>query len=258
MANDETASKSTLGASPSATRGQAETFSTTNWSVVVQAAQIDPAASAEALEQLCRVYWYPLYAFLRRSGSSPEEAEDLTQGFFGRLIEKEALKTVAREKGKFRTFLLTSLRNYVSHESGKQRTQKRGGNNTFTPWDEIEAEQRYLHEPAETHSPEKLFDRRWAFTVVEQVLGQLRKEYESSNRLPVFVELQARLTQESDPASLAAAAGRLNMSEGALKVALHRLRRRFGEHLRAQIATTVASADQVEEELRHLLSAISS
>jgi RNA polymerase sigma-70 factor (ECF subfamily) len=257
MANDETANKSTMAASSRQAREGAGTFSTTDWSVVVEVAKSDPAASAEALEQLCRAYWYPLYAFVRRCGSSLEEAEDLTQGFFAHLIEKEALKRVGREKGKFRTFLLTSLSNYISNESGKQRTQKRGGKNTFTPWEEIDAEQRYLHEPVESHSPEKLFDRRWAFTVVEQVLGQLRKEYESGNKLPVFAELQSRLTQESDPASLATAAARLNMSEGALKVALHRLRRRFGEHLRAQIATTVASVDQVEEELRHLLAAIS-
>jgi RNA polymerase sigma-70 factor (ECF subfamily) len=182
----------------------------------------------------------------------------LCQGFFGHLIEKKSLKTVGPERGRFRSFLLTAFSNFANNESGKQRAQKRGGLNIIISWEELEAEQRYLHEPVEGLTPEKLFDRRWAFTVVEHVLCQLRHEYAGGNKLPVFVELQGWLTQEADPGVIAAAAQRLEMGEGALKVALHRLRRRFGEHLRAQVAATVVSPDEIEEELRHLVAALSS
>jgi RNA polymerase sigma factor (sigma-70 family) len=258
MANDDSAGKPTSKASFPSVAENAAAFCTTHWSVVVAAAKGDSTASAEALEQLCRIYWYPLYAFARRRGCSPEEAEDLSQGFFERLIEKESLKTVAPEKGRFRTFLLTAFSNFAYNERGKQRAQKRGGLNLITSWEEVDAEKRYLLEPVEGLTPEKLFDRRWAFTVVEQVLCQLRQEYTAGNKLPVFVELEACLTQEAGPGVMAAAAQRLAMGEGALKVALHRLRRRFGEHLRAQVASTVVSPDQVEEELRHLVAALSS
>ena len=225
---------------------------------MVEAAKGDSPASAAALAHLCSIYWYPLYAFIRRRGCSPEEAEDLTQGFFGRLIEKEGLKTVGREKGKFRSFLLSTFSNYANSEWARQHTQKRGGLNRITSWDGMEAEERYLLEPMDSLTPEKLFERRWAFIVVEQVLCQLRHEYAKSNRLAVFTELQACLTQAAEPGVIAAAARRLEMGEGALKIALHRLRRRFGQHLRAQVAATVASPDQVEEELHHLVAALSS
>lgn len=258
MATDDTAGTGTPKAPLLPAGENAAAFSTTHWSVVVEAAKNDSAASAEALEKLCRIYWYPLYAFARRRGCDREEAEDLSQGFFEHLIEKEALKSVGSEKGKFRSFLLTSFSNFVNNERGKQRAQKRGGLNLITSWEEVEAEQRYLDESVEGLTPEKLFDRRWAFTVVEQVLSQLRQEYAGGNKLPVFVELEAFLTQEAGPGVIAAAAQRLQMGEGALKVALHRLRRRFGEHLRAQVTSTLVSPDEVEEELRHLLAALSS
>ena len=257
MANDDTAGM-TPKASPLPAVENAAAFSTTHWSVIVEAAKNDSTASAEALEKLCRIYWYPLYAFGRRCGCSPEDAEDLSQGFFARLIEKESLKTVGPEKGKFRSFLLTAFSNFANNERGKRLTQKRGGLNIITSWDGMEAEQRYLHEPADGSTPEKLFDRSWASTLVDQVLRQLRQEYERGNKLPVFRELQAYLTHEADPGVIAAAAQRLEMAEGALKVALHRLRRRFGEHLRAQVASTLVSPDDVEEELRHLVAALSS
>lgn len=257
MANDDIGGiKPKASALPAADNAAA--FSTTHWSVVVEAARGDSTASAEALEKLCRIYWYPIYAFARRRGCSPEDAEDLSQGFFGHLIEKESLRTVGPEKGKFRSFLLTAFSNFANNETSKHRTQKRGGLNIITSWDGIEAEQRYLHEPAEGFTPEKLFDRSWAFTLVDQVLCQLRQEYERGNKLPVFTELQAYLTHEADPGVIAAAAQRLKMAEGALKVALHRLRRRFGEHLRAQVASTLVSLDEVEEELRHLMAALTS
>ena len=257
MANDDTAG-TTPKASPLQAAENAAAFSTTHWSVVVEAAKNDSTASAEALEKLCRIYWYPLYAFARRRGCSPEDAEDLCQGFFARLIEKESLKTVGPEKGRFRSFLLTAFSNFANNERSKQRTQKRGGLNIMTSWDGMEAEQRYLHEPADGFTPEKLFDRSWAFTLVDQILCQLRQEYERGNKLPVFKELQPYLTHEAAPGDIAAAAQRLEMAEGALKVALHRLRKRFGEHLRAHVASTVGSPDEVEEELLHLVASLSS
>jgi len=258
MTNEKTAGSPTLKASSPPAAENAAAFSTTHWSVVVEAAKGNSTTSVEALEKLCRIYWYPLYAFARRRGCNPEEAEDLSQGFFGRLIEKESLKTVGPEKGRFRSFLLTGFTNFANNEWEKQRAHKRGGLHRITSWEEVEAEQRYLHEPVDGFTPEKLFDRRWAFTVVEQVLCQLRQEYAGGNKLSVFVELEACLTQEADPGVIAAAAQRLEMEEGALKVALHRLRRRFGEHLRVQVASTVVSPDQVEEELRYLMAALSS
>lgn len=258
MACDGTARKSIEPTLPFSPLNKARAFSTTHWSVVVAAAGADSLRSAEALEQLCRTYWYPLYAFIRRRGCSPEEAEDLTQGFFEHLIEKEALRTVGRERGKFRSFLLTSFKNFAINARDYQHAQKRGGFNMVTPWEDMNAEQRYRCEPLDNLAPERLFDRRWAFTVVEQVLGQLRKEYSQGNRLPLFEELQKCLTQAPDPGEISAASQRLMMTEGALTVALHRLKRRFGKHLRAQIASTVVSPDQVEEELLHLLAALSS
>jgi RNA polymerase sigma factor (sigma-70 family) len=258
MTNADTAGESTPKASSLPAAENAAAFSTTHWSVIVEAAKGDSTVSAEALEKLCRIYWYPLYAFARRRGCSPEDAEDLSQGFFARLIEKESLKTVGPEKGKFRSFLLTAFSNFANNEREKQRTQKRGGLNLITSLDGTDAEQRYLHELADGLTPEKLFDRSWAFTVVDQVLCQLRDEYTAGNKLPVFAELQAYLTDEPDPGVIAVAAQRLQMGDGALKVALHRLRRRFGEHLRAQVASTVVSPDEVEEELRHLVASLSS
>lgn len=258
MANDDNAGEALPKASLMPAGENAAAFSTTHWSVVVEAAKDDPVASTEALEKLFRIYWYPLYAFARRRGCSPEDAEDLSQGFFGHLIEKESLKTVGPEKGKFRSFLLTAFSNFANNEREKQRTQKRGGSNLITSWDGMDAEQRYLHELANDLTPEKLFDRSWAFMVVDQVLRQLRDEYAAGNKLPVFTELQAYLTEEPNPGVMAVAAQRLQMTDGALKVALHRLRRRFGEYLRAQVASTVVSPDEVQEELRHLVAALSS
>jgi len=237
--------------------GNSAVFGTTHWSVILRAGNSDSILANDALEKLCRTYWYPLYAFVRRRGCSPHDSEDLTQAFFTHLLEREALKTVAREKGKFRSFLLATLTNFLNNERDKQQTLKRGGQIRMVSWDEAGAEELYQHEPIDHVTPEKLFERRWAFTVVEQVLARLKQEHESRNKQQLFDKMQPYLTREASPGYLAEVSAELQMTEGAVKVALHRLRRRFGELLRSQVAYTVADPELVEEEIRHLFSAIS-
>lgn len=238
-------------------QGHAGAFQTTNWSEVLNAAQNDLAGAAAAMEQLCRRYWFPIYAFVRRRGSDRQEAEDLTQGFFAHLLEMETLKKVDRQKGKFRTFLLSALTKFLSNEWDKRQTLKRGGRRQIISLDEVAAEQLYSLEPAESGSPEKLFDRRWASTLVDGVLGLLREEYRAAGKADLLARLEPSLTQEAAPGSYADWAAALGLSEGAMRVALHRLRRRFGELLRQEIAQTVASPGEVDEEIRHLFAAIS-
>ena len=204
--------------------GKVAAFGTTHWSLVLQAGNGNLAQANAALEKLCRTYWYPLYAFIRRQGCSPHDAEDLTQAFFSHLLEREALKTVAREKGKFRSFLLATLTNFLNNERDKQQTLKRGGRIRMVSWDEAKAEDQYQHEPVDHVTPAKLFERRWAFTVFEQALERLKKEHEGKNKRPVFEKLQPYLTREARPGYLAEVSAELEMTEGAVKVALHRLR----------------------------------
>lgn len=236
---------------------KAASFSTTHWSVVLEAGQGDIAKSTAALEKLCRQYWYPIYAFVRRRGSDRHEAEDLTQAFFAHLLDKETLKKVDRRKGKFRTFLLASLTNFLANEWDKRQTLKRGGEYQIMSLHEV-AEEMYGREPAAERAPEKLFDRRWALLVTETVLAQLKSEYAAQNKSNVFVQLEPGLTGELDAGWYQARAAALNMNEGAVRVALHRLRRRFGELLRAEIGQTVTNPQEVDEEIRHLFASMSS
>lgn len=238
------------------TQGVGSAFCTTQWTMVLAAGRDDPQRAAAALEELCRKYWYPLYAFLRRRGSSPHEAEDLAQGFFAFLLQHEALKKAAREKGKFRTFLLTALTNFLHNEWDKARTQKRGGGRRLMSLDQMAAEERYKHEPVDSLSPEKLFERRWALTLLEQALQRLREEYFNLGKGDLFKTLEPGLTGEVAPKLHAGWATTLGMSEGAVRVALHRLRRSFGQLLRAELEQTVADPAAVEEELRHLMGAL--
>jgi RNA polymerase sigma factor (sigma-70 family) len=223
---------------------------------VLNAKEADLPSAGPALEQLCRTYWYPLYAFIRRRGHSATEAEDLTQAFFVLLLEKDALKRVGPEKGRFRSFLLAALTNFLNNEYHKSQASKRGAA-FLESWDALEAEERYRREPAHDLTPARLFERRWAFTIIEEVLRTLREEYRSDGRLAVFEELHPFLVGEVGPGSIQASASRLGMNAGAAKVALHRLRRRFGVAVRNQIAGTVATPDEVEDEIRHLFSIIS-
>ena len=236
---------------------QAGAFLTTHWSVVLGAGQRDLAGATAALERLCRTYWYPIYAFVRRRGADQHEAEDLTQAFFAFLLEKDTLKKVDRQKGKFRTFLLAALTNFLANEWDKRQTLKRGGQRQIISLDEAAAEGLYLREPTDSLTPEKLFERRWASTVVEQVLARLKQEYVEGGKADLFAKLESALTGEVAAGAYAEWASALGTSEGAVKVALHRIRRRFGELLRSEIAHTVSSPEEIDDEIRHLFAAIS-
>ncbi len=230
-------------------------FSTTHWSVVLTARSDDPFGAA-ALEQLCAKYWYPVYAFIRRRGFDFHEAQDLTQAFFADLLQRRGFNHADHERGKFRSFLLAALMNFLNNEWDKKQTLKRGGQRQIISLDDT-AEDRYQHEPAEQTTPEKLFERRWALTLMEQVLSRLRQEYIASSKAKLFEKLEPCLTVEASPGLYTECASTLGLTEGAIRVALHRLRRRFGELLRQEIAQTVASPAELESEIRHLFAAIS-
>ena len=232
-------------------------FPPTLWSVVLRAGQTSSDQSHEALATLCRAYWFPLYAFLRRQGKSPPDAEDLTQGFFLHLLEKDALSRVKREKGKFRSFLLASLQYYLANERDKQLAQKRGGGVQLVPLNAEIAEARYQSELADKLDPTKVFDRRWATTLLDRTLGQLEAEHAGAERRKRFRELQVFLLGEPQTVTYAEAGRRLGIKEGAVKVAVLRLRERFGELLRVEVANTVATPADVEDEMRHLFACLS-
>ncbi|HWY75391.1 MAG TPA: sigma-70 family RNA polymerase sigma factor [Verrucomicrobiae bacterium] len=232
-------------------------FLTTRWTVVLTAREQD-SRSGEALETLCRAYWYPLYAFIRRQGSAPADAEDLTQGFFARFLEKHYLKSVNPDKGKFRSFLLASLKHFLANERDRVRTKKRGGGAIHLSLDAATAETRYLQEPIDAMTPEKIFDREWALTLLELVLARLRRDFRDEDKAALFEELKVVLTAGKGAVSHAEIAAKLGMSEGAVKVAAHRMRRRYRELLKEEIAQTVTGPEQVEEEIRALFSVFSS
>ena len=230
-------------------------FATTHWSVVLQAGRSD-ASGAVALEHLCRIYWYPIYAFIRRRGSDHHHAEDLTQAFFAHLLEQDSLAKADRVKGKFRSFLLAALTNFLANERDKARTLKRGGQRQIISLESEEGEALYLQEPVDLLSPEKLFDRRWALILVEGVLARLRQEYDTPGKRSLFRTVEAGLTDEVAASVYGDWAIRLEMSKGAVRVALHRLRRRFGEALRDEVAQTVSTPEEVEEEIRNLFASV--
>ena len=213
------------------------------------------AKSSEALETLCRTYWYPLYAYARRAGHSPADAEDLTQSFFARLLEKDYLQSAAREKGKFRTFLLVALKRFLANEWDRQHAQKRGGFTPVVSIDQDQAESRFAAEPSHNVQPDVLFDRQWALTLLDQAMARLQQEYAATGRAKLFETLRSLLVKDESASPYAEIAARLNLTEPAVKMAVHRLRTRYREVLREEIAQTVSSAAEVEEELRHLFSA---
>ncbi len=231
-------------------------FAPTRWSVVLAAGRSDSTRAQAALEKLCRTYWPPIYAFVRRQGHSPHDAQDLTQAFFARLLEKNYLADVDRAKGKFRSFLLASLKHFLANEWDKAKAQKRGSGKVFIPIDAQSAETKFGVDPADTQSADKIFERRWALTLLEQVLQKLREEFVSAGKERLFGQLKPTLTEPSRTISYADIATRLGMSEGAVKVSAHRLRRRYRELIRAEIAETVSSQSEVEEELRNLFVAL--
>jgi DNA-directed RNA polymerase specialized sigma24 family protein len=234
-----------------------EAFATTRWSLVRAAGLGEGSDGREALSVLCRTYWYPLYAYLRRHGHQPDEAQDLTQGFFAHLLEGQVLAVADAERGRFRFFLLQSLKNFLSTERRRQFAQKRGGGRPMWSLDFQSGEERYRLEPADPLTPERLFDRRWALTLLEQCLTELRREYESSGRGALFAALESHLEGGPEAPGYAEVGARLGLSEGAVKVAAHRLRRRYREVLREAIAETVSTPEEIDAELRDLLNVLS-
>jgi len=227
-------------------------FATTHWSVVVAAGQNNSPQAHQALEVLCRAYWYPLYAYVRRKGYDAHLAQDLTQEFFARLLVRNYLSVADRNRGKFRSFLLGCLEHFLAREWTRAHAQKRGGGQLLFSLDEMDAENRYLREPAHELTAEKIFDRRWATTLLGQAMARLREECLASQKRDLFEKAQNYLSGEKGEASYADLAASLDMSEGAIKVAVHRLRQRYGELVRAEIAQTVATPEEIDEELHHL------
>jgi RNA polymerase sigma-70 factor (ECF subfamily) len=219
-------------------------------------AQGDSPAAQEALEKLCRTYWWPLYGFVRRQGYSPEEAQDLTQGFFALLLERKDLDAVRREKGRLRSYLLASLKNFISKAHRREMTIKRGEGRALVPLDQLLARERADLEPADALSAERIYERRWALTLLEQVLARLGEEYRASGSAALFEQLKQVLTDEPGKPSQAKIAEKLNMNENAVKQAFYRLRQRYGLLLREEIAHTVAVSDDVEDELRHFIAVL--
>ena len=238
------------------TPGSAGAFSTTHWSVVLEAGAADSPGAAAALEQLCRTYWYPLYVFVRRKGHSPEDAQDLTQEFFARFLEKKYVALADQGRGKFRTFLVRSLEHFLINEWTRAHAAKRGGRQQVISWDEDEIEERYLAEGADEEAPDRLFEKRWALSLLEQVLSRLGQECSECGKTELFEALKVHLWGEPDGASYEQIAARLGLTEGAVKVAAHRMRQRYRELLRAEVASTVATEAEVDEELRYLVAVL--
>lgn len=223
--------------------------------MVLNAGRSDSTRARNALAQLCQSYWYPLYAYARRRGNPPEDAEDLTQGFFTRLLALNSLAKVRREKGKFRSFLLASLNHYLSDEWDRERAQKRGKDRVIS-LDASWAEERLSREPADALTPEKLFERKWAMTLLESVVQTMQREYESAGRGAMFMALRFSIAGEKAEEPYAKLSAELGLNEPALRVAVHRLRRRYRQLLRDEIARTVASEAEVDGEIRHLFAAL--
>ena len=231
-------------------------FATTHWSVVLSAGGGSSVSSAQALEQLCRDYWFPLYAFIRREGHGPIEAQDLTQEFFARLLRGNYLASVGPEKGRFRSFLLASLKHFLANEWDRQHRQKRGGDALIFSLDDDTAETRYLAEVTQDTTAEKIYERRWAQTVVEKVLEQLRVEAGGLVKRQRFDALKDCLVDDPEAASYAELAGKLGLTVNGVKSAVHRLRQRFRELFRQEIPQTVCNSEEIDAEIRYLFSAL--
>ncbi len=218
------------------------------------AGERDTPQSLGALEQLCRVYWFPIYVFIRHQGHSPEDAQDLTQEFFVRLLQKNSVGRADRDKGRFRSFLLGALKHLLADEKAKQEAKKRGGDRSLLFWDQIGAEERLRVEATKELSPDRAFDRRWAMTVLEQATERLRREYATPERRKVFAELKGYVTGDPSAAPYSATAARLSLTESAVKSAIYRLRRRYYALVREEVAQTVADPAGLEEEIGYLMS----
>jgi RNA polymerase sigma-70 factor (ECF subfamily) len=251
-APDEVTSTTATGVS-----GQygASAFTTTHWSVVLEAQGESPAAQ-EALEKLCRMYWRPIFAFLRRQGVAPADAEDITQGFFAELLERRSLDAVRKEKGRLRSFLLGGLKYFLANEERRVKAIKRGKGRRPIPVEELRAGERIEIEPADPMTAEMIYERRWALTVLERVLSRLKSEYQAADNATLFDSLKELLPDEPGSPSQADIAARLSMSENAVRQAFYRFRQRYQSLLREEIANTVATPGDIEDELRHLIAVI--
>jgi len=243
--------------SPTA-EGNAGGFATTRWSVIFRASSADDAVAKRGLEDVCRACWYPIYAFLRRMGYSPEDSQDLTQGFFQHVLSNNVLAHADPKRGRFRSFILGSLRHFISNESRKVRTVKRGGRMTFVPLEIEEGEERFERDIAHPDTPEKHFERCWAENLLERATEALRRDYERQGKGDLFQALQPFLAGSADANSYRDLASSLSMSSGTMAVAVFRMRKRYGELLRAEIAQTVDDPSDIESEIRLLVEAVAS
>lgn len=237
------------------THAQPRSFQTTRWSLVIAAGGTTNPQSREALEELCRIYWYPLYAFVRRGGCSPEDALDRTQGFFADLLHRKDFAGTSPDRGRFRSWLLGCLKHYLANVHARETAEKRGGKIAVVPLDGPGAEARYAREPADGLDPEKLYVRRWLLEILDRVLGELREERVRAGKGELFERLKPFIVHEGEE-SYAALAAELSMSVGALKVAIHRLRDSYQDRVHAEILRTVESPGDVAEELRLLLASL--
>ncbi len=253
-AEDEITSLTKVGSESTGPRGRA-IFSTTNWSVVLEAQGRSPAAQ-EALEKLCHTYWRPVYSFIRREGAGPEQSEDLTQSFFALLLERRNFDAVRKEKGRLRSYLLMSLKHFLVSEHRRAVTLKRGKGQQPVPLDELSCAERSDMEPADHLTPERVYERRWALTLMEQVLRRLKDEYCTAGNGALFDSLKQLLPDEPGAQSRADIAMQLGMTDNALRQAFHRFRHRYQLLLREEIGHTVAIASDIEDELRHLISVL--
>ena len=233
-------------------------FPTTEWSLVVAAGDLSSADARQALETLCARYWYPIYAHARQLGIDADSARDLTQGFFAYVLEKHTLKTASKERGRFRAFLKTALRNYLAHERERAQAQKRGGGTLTLALDFDSAESQYLLEPSHEQSPDDLFEKRWARALMTHALQQLRKTMEVSDDPDRYRLLEPFLTEPPRKDGYDHVAETLELSPAAVRMAVRRLRKLYGDHLRAVIAATVSDPSDIDEELKHLLEVVRS
>jgi RNA polymerase sigma factor (sigma-70 family) len=236
--------------------GGAGAFTTTRWSVVLAAGHEDASRASSALEHLCAAYWYPLYAYVRRQGHGPEDAQDLTQDFLARFIGKGYFRRADPARGRFRTFLLTSLKHFLVNEWHKGRTERRGGGVPPVSWDQHIAEERYQLEPADGLTPEIIYERRWAVTLLEGVLSRMREEFRADGKAELFEAIKSCVSDSTDTESSAEIAARLGMTEGAVRAAAHRLRDRYRELLRAEVAQLVTAPADIDDEIRHPVTAL--
>jgi len=252
-AGDEVTSATAFGPVVAGEHARAA-FTTTHWSVVLEAQGESPAAK-EALEKLCRIYWRPIYSFVQRQGVTPEEAEDITQGFFASLFERGSLSAVRKEKGRLRSYLLGALKYFLADEQRRAMAIKRGKGQRLVPLEELRAENRVEMEPSDPVT-EQIYERRWASTMLERVLNLLKDQYRAGGNTALFDSLKQLLPDEPDAPSQADIAAQLGMTENAVRQAFHRFRQRYQELLREEIAHTVATPGDIEDELRHLIAVV--